>query len=763
MYLQKLEIQGFKSFATRTILEFPSANGEGKGITSIVGPNGSGKSNIADAIRWVLGEQSMKTLRGKKSEDVIFFGAEKKGRLGMAEVSLYLNNEDSQAPIDYIELVITRRLYRNGDSEYLINKNPVRLSDIMILLAKAHFGQRTYSVIGQGMVDHFLIASQVERKEFFDEAAGVKEFQIKKDQTVNKLKLTKENLVQTEITLNELEPRVRSLTRMVKRLEQRGEIEKDLKNLQLKYFGQAWGEVNSQLIQRREEFKKIEAEKRDQEQVMTAIQSKLNLLEQEDSCADVFNGLQKEFDAILEEKNKMRESQLNIQSKIRLARQEAEREFIPLSLSEIVGELEELLGEHSELSNHLDSAEQSLNLDFVRKKAQELGRLLQGLLKKIKKPSSEEFKIDDKLEQELAGVEKKINEMEGELQAARDRIANFNKAQEEKKGEFFDLQRQFQKGQMVLNEIMIKLNDVKVDLARFETKKEDLIQEIGREMTYLSSPDELRAPEKKLDETERAEVYNQIQRAKHQLELIGGIDEESVKEYDEIKDRYEFLSAQHDDLIKAIESLETGIEELDKIIHERFDETFVKINEKFSEYFKILFGGGKANLEKLMIEAKDEKELAGEESEEEVDEDELVAGNALANSQTSKQKKKKVKLDYGGVDIKACPPGKKIASLNTLSGGERAMTAIALICAIIFCNPSPFVVLDEVDAALDEANSERLASILDNLSHKTQFIVVTHNRASMRRANVLYGVTMGEDGVSKMLSVKLEEGERWAK
>ena len=168
MYLEKLEIQGFKSFASKNVLVFPGMIDKSKrGITSIVGPNGSGKSNVADAVRWALGEQSMKTLRGKRSEDVIFSGSDKKGRLGMSEVSLFLNNEKRVAPIDYSQVVITRRLYRNGDSEYMMNNNRARLSDIQMMLARAKFGQKTYSVIGQGMVEGFLNTSLAERKEFF--------------------------------------------------------------------------------------------------------------------------------------------------------------------------------------------------------------------------------------------------------------------------------------------------------------------------------------------------------------------------------------------------------------------------------------------------------------------------------------------------------------------------------------------------------------------------------------------------------------------
>ena len=166
MFLKKIEIQGFKSFGNKTELKF------NKNLTSIVGPNGSGKSNIADAIRWVTGEQSQKLLRTKKSEEVIFAGSDKKAKLGMAEVNLFLDNSDKKIPLDFDEVVITRRVYRTGESEYIINKNKVRLSDIQLLLAKANFGQGNYSIVGQGMIDGILNQSSVSRKDFFDEATG---------------------------------------------------------------------------------------------------------------------------------------------------------------------------------------------------------------------------------------------------------------------------------------------------------------------------------------------------------------------------------------------------------------------------------------------------------------------------------------------------------------------------------------------------------------------------------------------------------------
>ncbi|MBU0647122.1 AAA family ATPase, partial [Patescibacteria group bacterium] len=296
MFLEKLEIQGFKSFANKNTLVFPGMLDKNRrGITAVVGPNGSGKSNTADAIRWALGEQSMKTLRGKKSEDIIFSGSDKKGRLGMAEVSLYFNNEDHQAPIDYNQVVLTRRLYRDGDSEYLINNSRVRLSDIQIFLAKASFGQKTYSVIGQGMVEGFLNTSLVERKEFFDEATGVKQFQIKRDNSLNKLINSYENLNQAKMLLSEIDPRLKSLTRQVNKLKKRDEIEIELKKLRLNYYSSLWQEINNKFNQFNKQIIITEKIKLEKEKKLITIEKEIEQQKKQSQDTTTYNQWQTEL------------------------------------------------------------------------------------------------------------------------------------------------------------------------------------------------------------------------------------------------------------------------------------------------------------------------------------------------------------------------------------------------------------------------------------------------------------------------------------
>ncbi len=887
MFLEKLEIQGFKSFANRNVLVFPGMLDKDKrGITAIVGPNGSGKSNVADAIRWALGEQSMKTLRGKKAEDIIFSGSDKKGRLGMAEVSLYLNNEDGQAPIDYSQIVITRRLYRNGDSEYLLNNNRVRLSDIQMLLAKANFGQKTYSVIGQGMVEGFLNTSLAERKEFFDEATGVKQYQIKRDESLNKLRATYENLSQAQMLLAEIEPRLKSLTRQVNRLRKRGEIEAELKELQLHYYARLWREINNQFSRYNRQFLELEKEKLNLEKKIASLGRQLDQIEADSEETDEAAGWQDRLaeaqkrkeeisrqlakleaqmemkleaggqidlsflltkkekleaeiknikeEIVSQEKNiavareqsqELRQAEEEINKKIvslnnelteinKQAKTEAEKEIsqrlkqalarlkqalaeeevekLKRKVKEVAIEIEKILqtatGEEKEKrlarwqeieerlkklsqekeavtikinENNLRISTRSERVKLLKEKIKELEAEIAFIGEKLKQETKEEAVAE--LNRKHSILKEEQRRVEEELAKIQDKIAQSNRANEERRKKIFSLQREMQARQNELNELSQRMGEVKINSTRFETRLEDLEIEIREELGSLKKVKEAAAALSAESDLAagREEDKAKISQLKRQLELIGGIDPQTEKEYKETKERYDFLAGQVEDLTKTISSLEQIIKELDATIKERFDRAFRVIEKNFEKYFQILFGGGTAKIIKVMdLPAEEEKNETGS-----TEEEKRVVDRERETIDLKKIKflQKHNATGLAGIEIKATPPGKKITSIAMLSGGERALTAIALICAIINFNPAPFVVLDEVDAALDEANSERLARILDELSHKTQFIVITHNRASMRRAAILYGITMGDDGVSRLLSIKLEEAIKRAK
>jgi chromosome segregation protein len=762
MFLQKLDIQGFKSFANKTVLEFPNASKKGKGITAIVGPNGSGKSNIADAIRWVLGEQSVKMLRGKKSEDVIFSGSDKKSRLGLAEVSLYFNNNDRAIPIDYPEVVITRRLYRDGESEYLINKAKTRLQDIVLLLAKANLAQRTYCVIGQGMVDSILSATLQERKEFFDEAAGVLQYRIKRDQALSKFKATLENLVQTDLMIQEIEPRVRSLGRQVKRLEKREEAEKELKAAQRQYYGRLWEDLGVKTKNQTLRLHGVKKNKEIKENSLRNIVNNLAVAEKKTQRTEIFNQLQAEYEKIYEQKNSLREKEIILKNKLEMSRRIEIEESRPITNFDIINKLERFLERQDHLVAVMSGVVSPDDLKKIKDQFTALNKEFRDFIGAVKNPTLAAKKIiheDPTLQKELVEILNEMAKIVDVLKEVQNKIANFNQEEEKKNKELFDLQREFQSVQQEVNELARQYNEINIELARFETRQEDLENEINRELGNIEALSDERG-----EEVPELEAISKIQQLKHQMELIGGIDPETIKEYEETKTRYDFLSSQAKDLEEAIKSLEKAIEQLDEAIKKQFNEAFKQINYEFEQYFKILFSGGKASLVKVAISP----EVKGENG----DGDEGIEAGILMVEQKpeagilkeaenfSKRLREREKENYSGIEIHATPPGKRLKNINMLSGGERALTSIALICAIISNNPSPFVVLDEVDAALDESNSIRFAEILDRLSDKTQFIAITHNRATMQKAILLYGVTMGDDGVSKLLSIDLAEAEK---
>lgn len=264
MYLKRLEMLGFKSFAVRTVLEFST------GITAVVGPNGAGKSNVADAVRWVLGEQSMRQLRGKKSDDIIFSGGHGKSALGMVEVSLTLDNSTGWVPSEYSEITVTRRSYRSGENEYLINKQKVRLKDIILLLAQARIGHDSYTVVGQGLVDAALSLRAEERRGLFEDAAGIRPFQVQRVEAESRLRQTEQNLDRLHDIIGEIEPRLGYLEEQARRTVEFGQLNSELQKVLLTWYGLQWRRLHSA----REHAEAAEQEQAQQvRQVEQALQS----------------------------------------------------------------------------------------------------------------------------------------------------------------------------------------------------------------------------------------------------------------------------------------------------------------------------------------------------------------------------------------------------------------------------------------------------------------------------------------------------------
>ena len=718
-------------------------------------------------MRWIMGEQSMKNLRGKKSEDIIFAGSGKKARLGSAHATLFFDNTDKKIPLDFDEVSITRKIFRSGESEYQINGSRVRLQDVIDILAKAGIGKESYSIINQGMADAVLNAAPLERRSIIEEAAGVKQYQIKKERSLRKLESTRDNLDKARSLAEEIKPHLKMLKRQAEKASQSEGVHKELKDKQTKLFTYLWNnfqQEKSKLNEAKEEMGRTMMNvQRDVDRLADEISKEAkqettnnNLPELERKRAEARNRLnQLERDLVVSEGRI--EIEREKQKSIEII-EEIKIKSIPVDLQYVRQGIEEIRREQEELIRRIESVESLEEIQDIKELARSIQQRLFELKSDIEKGKKEETAIqpvkavaavpvDSKaiidLTERVGKLREEIKKVEAEIRQIEAAIAEEVRMDRERRQKFFEIERNSRLKQDELNKLKDNFNESKIALARVEVHEEDLKSEVLQELKIEA--------EKLSGESEAVDRYaleKEIGRLKVQVEQIGGIDPLVVEEYEETNKRYEFLTKESDDLENAILSLKEIVKEMDQKIDEVFVTTFEEIDKEFTKYFRIIFGGGNASLKKVEVRKRAYKNK--EENVEGADEAEELEG-----AQESEEiKKEKTET---GIDIFASPPGKKISNLSMLSGGERSLTSLALLFAIISHNPPPFAVLDEVEAALDEANSRRFGRIIQELSNHTQFIIITHNRETMRQASVLYGVTMGEDGISKLLSVRLDQ------
>ena len=724
MRLKKLEISGFKSFAHKTDLEFPTA------VSAIVGPNGSGKSNVVDAVRWVLGEQSFKNLRSKSGADLIWAGSATKSAQGKASVNLHFDNKDGFFPIDFEEVIIGRKVYRDGANEYYLNGSLVRLKDIAELLARSKLGLRGHSIVNQGSADEILKSNPEERRGILEDALGLREFQLKKLEAEGKLTETGANILKTHGLLSEIFPHLRSLKRQVEKFKKREFLVNDLNNFENEFFKARIFEIlsdknknkkarevlESKIIVARENFEDKEksfevqmaeiSQTGDKTKQMEVDSEKLNV-ERQIIVREIgrLEGLTQRANRSGDNNTKTLEAVLAIKIKYWAKRLNA-----VLGLNTI-GDFREaikvLADEIQNIGNYLAKSETDKILASVS---------LADLDRADKNPYEKdmgEFKIKlEQLENRAKQIQVAIAKIRSEKNNWRTDYLNSQKELELARREYFsaeDLIREFD-----LEDEKIKLKEANIKSEMWGSGKN--YEEFSATFAVVEPVKMLETEFPTLTEFQITELQNKIIKLRREISDIGSIDEEVMREYEETGKRHEFLTAEVDDLNSATQSLKNLIGDLTIRINNNFKVGLARINEEFHHYFRLMFGGGSA---KLTID------------------------------------------DFGesgsGANITINIPQKRIKDLNLLSGGERSLVSIALLFAIVSASKPPFLVLDEIDAALDEVNASRFAKVLKDLAKDTQFILITHNRATMEAAKILYGITMDGDGVSKLFSLKLEE------
>jgi chromosome segregation protein len=719
--LSRLELSGFKSFAKPTKLEFPAA------VSGVVGPNGSGKSNIAEAMRWVLGEQSMKSLRGKKGEDLIFNGSQTAPKLGKASVSLVLDNKKKILPIDYDEVKITRKVFRDGINDYLINDSVVRHKDVVELLSNIGLGTSSHHIISQGEADRILNASPKERRQMIEDALGLKIYQLKRAEAERKLEKTKDNMNQVETLKREIQPHLKFLKKQVEKAEEVFSLRDKLKNLYAVYF------LNESNYLKTNEGKIIN-EKSVIEKEFHEIKKELHGVPEDSQAVKLKNEIQ-------ELKKEISEKEVGA-GELRLKRNSTERE-----LGRIEGTLEAVEAEKKqddnasvsmkEVKNFTEEIETAIDKELT---LEQIKKIIRDFLSRIGSrifTSSPNLSDLKKRQEETKNTLNKINEQEKELLV---RHSMLNKGIEEKQKTLHSLEKERYSMETRLKElggILINLNARKEN---FDMQNNEFEME-KREARALLGNMELSISEEIVSDwgNERIKIRRDVERMKIRVEDSGAIDNEILKEHEEVKKRDEFFEKEIGDLKQATDSLKNLLIEIEERINRDFRAGIEKINKEFQSFFNEMFGGGKAEL-RVVVPPKRVKK------------DEEAENMEIENFEEEKQEE--------GIEVYVNLPKKRIHSLDMLSGGERALTSIALLFAVSQVNPPPFLVLDETDAALDEANSQKYGKMLNNLSRQTQLIVITHNRETMKQAGVLYGVTMGADSVSKILSIKFAEAEK---
>ncbi|MDP3880724.1 MAG: AAA family ATPase [bacterium] len=754
MYLKKLELQGFKSFANKTAMEFPV------GITGIVGPNGSGKSNIIDALRWILGEGSAKNLRAEKSENLIFSGTTSKPRSSMAQVTVSFDNSSGFFPVDFNEVVISRRVAKDGISKYWINESEVRLRDLVDLFSRSRLGTK-FSIINQGSSDLFITASPKERREMMEEILGLRQYQIKRKDSENKLANTRNNLDKVSALLEELLPRLRLLKRQSKKWQRHEELNQELAKIEKRYFGARIKQLSEKEAALKPSQENLEGrfDKARKELEFT----KQNLKKVEEAQVnddDGFDDQIKQQRELLDKKMEISSALAKIEAEIDLLSRVENRGVDHIKLVSVAKKLKELILKINELN--FDDLKERLNAF-----SNDIDRALGQSEKKEIDP--ELLKKKGKFALEISEIDKKLYKLRDEMDKAQSSVRGFH-------DEFKEAFSKMEKAKELLLSLEGQQNQLTLEKERNEMHFGDLKEQldyIGRQVSdFAPAPDGAgqeggeSPPAGGLADGELSELERLMLKMRGELASIGDIDPSLISESKEVEERYENLKKQSEDLEKAAKDLEKLIEDLKKKLHDEFEIALKKVNEEFNNYFQSMFNGGRAKLSLVKAEqVASSKEQGVSEGDPEQSDPEQANPEQSNPSTSSGQDDSSESASYGakedrnvgGLDISLSIPRKSIKGLEMLSGGERSLVSIAVLFALVSVSPPPFLVLDEVDAALDENNTKRFASLIHEFSEKTQFMVVTHNRATMGEADVLYGVTMGEDGTSKVISLKLDQ------
>ncbi|MFN8216954.1 MAG: AAA family ATPase [Solirubrobacterales bacterium] len=767
MFLRSITMKGFKSFPERTTLEFSP------GVSVIVGPNGSGKSNITDAVLWALGEQSPGAIRGASMQDVISAGGKGISQRRAAEVEVVIDNSDGRAATEFSEIAVQRYLDRGGDSGYRLNGARARLADVTDVLSDTNLGREMHSVISQGRVETIVHSKPRERRLLIEEAAGLGKHRKRRRRAELKLRAARDNLDRALDVEREARGRLRPLKRQAEAAELGARIEHE----ELGLRGRLVSEELRFGADRAAAAQKTAAQAR---KTRAGLQEQLTAVGKRRSEAE------ERFAA----RDRERTQAWGLLTKLRGEQERVAVRAVSLSSreTELEAALEQLRGELGPLT--LDVGASGAPAERARKLEQELGEVEAGLR------SAGEGLATARDDSAAEAVREKAL---GEIQAGADRATRHARRAEGLVGERHReaLRARVARGEELLDDVRAALAAVeaagaaiRARVERIEGKViggEDDGDEIAEELRRCSQQEfelqsqmsaasdeltraeveaahlgdrraeaerelasiaerlgeEIPAAEAALGEEERAEIDRRLQRLDRRRSQIGPVNPLAKREYEEAREHVESLQTQREDIERGMRELETLIRDVDEEIERAFEETFEATARYFEEMVEHLFPGGRGRLRRVSLRPVREAERPAGEQE------------VPAEGEEPEPEEEEEERDELGVEIEVTPNGKSTRKLSLMSGGEKSLVALAFVFAVFLARPCPFYILDEVEAALDDANIDRFLQLIRRFSDRAQFVIVTHQKRTMDAADVLYGVSMGGDGVTKVVSRRL--------
>ena len=808
MRLKNISLSGFKSFVDPTKISFPSS------MSGVVGPNGCGKSNIIDAVRWVMGEISAKNLRGESMADVIFNGSSSRAPSSRASVELLFDNDQGRIGGEYSsysEISVKRVLDLDGKSTYSLNGAECRRKDITDIFLGTGLGPRSYAVIEQEMATKLISSKPEELRAYIEEVAGISIYRERKKETESRIKKTRENLNRVSDIKDEIEKTLIKLNQQVKSAEKYNflkEKEKKFNGLLKAFNWQARNEAAAKLdlsVKQTElEIEKLQTEKQTLSSSIeifrtqqTDLQSEIDSIQQDfySSGANLSKSEQQlvflkdkrnQLNVEIEAQNENRQNILNKKTALAkeieilsadLIQKEPQLEKMDASISKLDGAmspifiLKQIIIEQSNLMNSV----KDFQFNFDSKSSQDLEPIIDNLkkfenklsqlneiLEKQEDYQEEKFlaqkndllslsgeitslKVNiatlsrdivslDEQEQlskdtfesnsnQLLDLENPILELEKDMKPLLDSRANVEDDLSSKRSKYADISEQIRTNERRTHEVDILIEQIRTNSQDSKVTRQGYLSEAEIYLKQLEKDSfilEDLLQELNNDESEE-NLINEITKIESSISRIGPINLAAAEEYKIEEARKTEIESQFTELEKALTTLQNAIKKIDLESKTKFKDTLDQLNVKVGELFPKLFGGGHASLE-------------------------LTSEDLLES----------------GVFFRAMPPGKKNVNVSQLSGGEKALSAIALVFSFFALNPAPFCILDEIDAPLDDFNTARFISMVEEMSDRVQFIFVTHNKISMEKSKHLLGVTMQEPGVSRLVSVDVDEAMKLA-